>query len=329
MMKGLFLVASIIFSASLHAQTVIQMVEDKGVYKVPCEVNGLKVKMIFDTGAATVTISQSLAEMMVDNGYITTSDIEGQAQTTLADGRQAEFTSVVLKYIKIGDIKLQNIRAVVVDNQTAPLLFGQSAIQRLGEISIKGDKLYIKNGPVVSSSSLSDSDYFEKWDSNNFSYSNFTYGFGWILPKDFEWTRVDGQEQHTVFRAEGLPFSIFVNAKSPDNVVDLWKIYDAYTNYVEQMDIAVEKKTGLMHYERTFEKCSLYGQHSIKTTCKEYFKDSRFDEPKENYVEEYFVIWNGYLLIIAVKLPKRVYDQYDCSESISDIFKGFRLSLRH
>ena len=41
----------------MHAQTIVQMVEDKGVYKVPCEINGLKVKMVFDTGAAAVSLS--------------------------------------------------------------------------------------------------------------------------------------------------------------------------------------------------------------------------------------------------------------------------------
>ena len=38
------LLLALAFSINLNAQTVIQMVADQGVYKVPCEVNGLKVK---------------------------------------------------------------------------------------------------------------------------------------------------------------------------------------------------------------------------------------------------------------------------------------------
>ena len=58
-------------------------------------------------------------------------------------------------------------------------------------------------------------------------------------------------------------------------------------------------------YERTFEKCTLLGKHAIKTTFKEYFKDSRYDEPSENFAEEYTLIMNGYLMTIALKMSKR------------------------
>ena len=52
-MKKLMALLTIVISInSIRAQTIIQMVEDQGVYKIPCEINGLKVKMVFDTGAA-------------------------------------------------------------------------------------------------------------------------------------------------------------------------------------------------------------------------------------------------------------------------------------
>lgn len=327
----LFICLSLVLSMSARAQTVIQMIEDMGIYKVPCEVNGLKVKMIFDTGAAVVSISQSLAEMMVDNGYISKSDIVGQAKSMTADGRIIDHTNIILKTIKIGDITLNNVKAVVINKQTTPLLFGQSAIQLMGEVSIKGDKLYIKGGSGSANSSTSFNTHFEKWDAKNYVYTNYTYGFGWNLPKDNEneWERVEGYEKHTPFRAECAPFVVFVNAQVNDNGVDLWQVFDKYSTAIEQMDVAMEKKTGQLNYERTFEKCTLFGQHAIKTTFKEYFKDSRFNEAVENYAEEYILIWNGYTLIVAIKLPKSVYDAYDCSEAISDIFKGFRISVIH
>ena len=74
------------------------------------------------------------------------------------------------------------------------------------------------------------------------------------------------------------------------------------------MDASYEKRTGMLIYERNFEKCTLLGQHAIKTTFKEYFKDSRFNEPMETYAEEYMVILNGYSLTIAVKIPKEIHD---------------------
>ena len=311
-----------------NAQTVIQMVEDKGVYKVPCEVNGLKVKMVFDTGAAAVSLSQSFAEMMLDNDYISKSDFVGQAKSITADGRIIDHTEITLRTVKIGDIILNNVRAFVINSQDTPLLFGQTAIQRLGEVSIKGDKLYIKEG-AGTTQRTSTNTHFERWDAQHFTYTNYTYGFGWNLPQDFEWERMEGQEKHTVFRAQCKPFAVFVNAQVADKMVDLWTVYDRFTSSIEQLDLAAEKRTGLLVYERTFEKCNLIGQHAIKTTFKEYFKDSRYKEPMENYAEEYMVILNGYIMTIALKMPKAVYDAIDCSEAISEVFKGFRMSIKH
>lgn len=305
-----------------RAQTVIQMVEDLGVYKVPCEVNGLKVKMVFDTGAASVTISSSLAEMMLDNGFLSTNDIGNKAKSITADGRIVDHTRINLKSIKIGDIVLSDVDAVVVDNQRAPLLFGQSAIQRLGEVSIKGDKLFIKG----KKGSDSTNDMYERWDAKNYTYSNFTYGFGWKLPEDLKWEREQGEEQHTPFRVTGGPFLVFVNAQVSHGGADLWDIFPKLGQMVEAADEALEKKTGKMTYERTWEKCSLFGQHAIKTTFKEYFKDSRFDKAEETYAEEYFLIHNGYTLVVAAKVNKEVYDQVDCTGLFKQIFQGFSIN---
>ncbi len=319
---------SLLLPILVSAQAMIQMVEDKGVYKVPCEVNGLKVKMVFDTGAAAVSLSQSLAEMMLDNGYISKSDFVGQAKSLTADGRIIDHTELTLRSVKIGEITLNDVRAFVINSQDTPLLFGQTAIQRLGEVTIKGGKLYIK-GISGYSSGTSTNTHFERWDAQHYIYTNYTYGFGWNLPQVFEWEKMDGQEKHTVFRAQCTPFTVFVNAQVADNKVDLWTVYDRFTSALEQLDLAAEKKTGLLVYERTFEKCNLIGQHAIKTTFKEYFKDSRYKEPMESYAEEYMVILNGYIMTIALKIPKAVYDSVDCSEAISEVFKGFRMSIKH
>lgn len=317
---------SILLPILVSAQAMIQMVEDKGVYKVPCEVNGLKVKMVFDTGAAAVSLSQSLAEMMLDNGYISKSDFLGQAKSLTADGRIIDHTELTLRSVKIGDITLNNVRAVVINSQDTPLLFGQSAIQMLGEVTIKGDKLYIKGN---SGSSAVPSSHFERWDPQHYIYTNHIYGFGWNLPQELEWEKMDGMEKHTVFRAQCNPFTVFVNAQVADKVKDLWTVYDQFTTLIEQVDLTAEKKTGLLVYERDFEKCTLLGQHAIKTSFKEYFKDSRYKEPMENYAEEYMVIMNGYIMTIALKMPKAVYDAIDCSEAISEVFRGFRFSIKH
>ena len=131
------------------------------------------------------------------------------------------------------------------------------------------------------------------------------------------------------FSRSRFPFVVFVNAQVAAKDKDLWTVYDQYVELAENLDIQIEKKTGRMVYERTFEKCTLIGHHAIKTTFKEYFKDSRYDEAQENYAEEYTMIANGYILTIALKIPKGVYDAVDCSTAISEIFKGFRFTVKH
>jgi len=322
------LFGALFFLVKLNAQTVIPMVEYNGVFTISCEINGMKSRMVFDTGASKVSLSNSFCEILLDNGYISQTDFVGQGKMITADGRIVDHAELMLRTVKIGDIILNNVPAVVVYSQDAPLLFGQSAIQMLGEVSIKGDKLYIKDGQGTTPASSTNT-YFEKWDAKHCSYSNFTYGFGWDLPQDFKWEKVDGQEKHSVFRAEEYPFVAFVNARVAAKDKDLWTIFDQYTSMAEELDKMIEKETGLLVYERTFEKCTLLGHHAIKTTFKEYFKDSRYEEPKEAYAEEYTMIMNGYLMTIALKVSKDVYDAVDCSEAISRIFKGFRLTVKH
>lgn len=125
-----------------NAQT-IQMEDVGGVYKIPCIVNGLRLKMIFDPGASTVCISESTAVMMLENEYLSINDIKGTGQSQVADGSIVDHKKINLKKVQIGDKVLNNIEAVVIHGQDAPLLFGQSALRKLGQYTISGNKLII------------------------------------------------------------------------------------------------------------------------------------------------------------------------------------------
>lgn len=86
-----------LFAITLNAQTVINLEKDGGVYKIPCVVNGLKLKLIFDTGASSVCISESVAQMMLENDYLSYDDIKGTSQSQVADGRIVNNTRIMLK----------------------------------------------------------------------------------------------------------------------------------------------------------------------------------------------------------------------------------------
>lgn len=132
----------------LNAEVRIHMEKEAGVYKVPCQVNGLKMKFIFDTGAANVSISSTYAEMMLENGYLLKSDFKGTTQSILADGSVVNNIVVNLRTVEIAGQTIDNVTALVVPSQNAPLLLGQSIIQRLGKVSIDGDYLVIHNANI-------------------------------------------------------------------------------------------------------------------------------------------------------------------------------------
>jgi clan AA aspartic protease (TIGR02281 family) len=107
-----------------------------GTYEVPCHVNGLPLKMVFDTGAADVTISSVEASFMLKNGYLADADIKGKQNYVTASGDIHEGTVLRLKEVKLGDAVLKNIEASVVHSQKAPLLLGQSVLEKFGTITI-------------------------------------------------------------------------------------------------------------------------------------------------------------------------------------------------
>lgn len=117
-----------------------------GVYEIPCTINELPLKFFFDTGASTVTISSVEANFMLKNGYLKSDDIKGKEYYSVATGEIHEGTTIRLREIKIGDAILRNVDASVVHNQQAPLLLGQTVLERFGTVTIDNinSKLIIK-----------------------------------------------------------------------------------------------------------------------------------------------------------------------------------------
>lgn len=150
--KIVFLVLMMLSPVLAGAQKVIQMEKEGGVYKIACKVNGARMKMIFDTGASSVSLSMSIANYLYDNDYITKEDILGKGKSQTADGSIVDHIVINLRDIEIDGLHLKNVEATVIAGQDAPLLLGQTAIQKLGAVTISGNSLIINNAK----SSLSD-----------------------------------------------------------------------------------------------------------------------------------------------------------------------------
>ena len=118
-----------------------------GTFNVDCSVNGLALNMIFDTGASYVSISKVEADFMLKNNYLSMSDIKGKQYYQTADGGISEGTVITLKEVRIGDAVLHNVDASVVKSQKAPLLLGESVLQKFGTFTVDNinSKLIIKH----------------------------------------------------------------------------------------------------------------------------------------------------------------------------------------
>ena len=124
--------------------TEVPFTKESGVCKVKCNVNGLPLHFIFDTGASDVTISMVEATFMMKNGYLSSSDVVGSQRYMDANGDVSVGTIINIKTVNFGGMELTNVRASVVRNQKAPLLLGQSVLGRLGKIEIDNSKNVLK-----------------------------------------------------------------------------------------------------------------------------------------------------------------------------------------
>lgn len=148
MKKVITFILILMVIGSAEAQVRIILEKSNGVYYIPCQVNGLNMKFIFDSGASDVTISLTEALFMLKNNYLTENDILGTKYYQIANGDIQEGTKIILTSINIGGYEIKNVEASVVHNEKAPLLLGQSALSKLGNYSFdySTNSLIIGNG---------------------------------------------------------------------------------------------------------------------------------------------------------------------------------------
>ena len=109
---------------------------DGGVYYVPMRVNGQELEFIFDTGAGIISISRLEAALLLKQGRINKDDVIGESQATIADGSTVHGTRINLREVELAGVILRDVEADISDNDSAPLLLGQSAMSRFGSFKV-------------------------------------------------------------------------------------------------------------------------------------------------------------------------------------------------
>lgn len=141
------------FAFSCFSQVRIEMIKKAGgTFEVPCVMNGLNLKFIFDTGASYVSLSSSTAEFMLENGYLSKDDFSDFKKVKQADGSTYKAYTINIRRIEIGGLVMTNVQGLVTPTQNAPLLLGMSAIQKLGKVSILDNYLIIDNSNNLTAS---------------------------------------------------------------------------------------------------------------------------------------------------------------------------------
>ena len=136
MIKNLSLLLVFILTLTFSfGQITLKLKKDGDIYLVPCKINGLDFDLYFDTGASLVSLSLAETKKLIAAGKLKANDIIGKTQMTIANGQFVNGTIILIRELKIGDLILKDIEAVITENQKAPLLLGQSAISKFGEFT--------------------------------------------------------------------------------------------------------------------------------------------------------------------------------------------------
>ncbi len=136
------LIIAIITAIPLCAQSLI-IDGTNGVYKIPCLVNGAKMNILFDSKASNATISSPIAKYLIENDYVSNSDLIGRLGENSSDADGLDHIILNLHDVEISGNHLTNVPVVVLDSQTVPLILCLSTLQKLGNVRINGNTLTI------------------------------------------------------------------------------------------------------------------------------------------------------------------------------------------
>lgn len=97
----------------------------RGHFVTDGQINGSPVRFIVDTGATVVSLSSADAQRLHIDYRSGKPVVMGTA-----NGRAGAFM-VTLDSVRVGDISLQGVEAVVMENQAMPVLLGMSFLNRM------------------------------------------------------------------------------------------------------------------------------------------------------------------------------------------------------
>lgn len=191
------------------------------------------------------------------------------------------------------------------------------------------------NTPIIIDDAPTFSDIYsgeeiERWDPNSCVYSNYKYGFVWVLPSDLEWHYVAGTSKHTIFKVVEpvTQMTVYANITSYEGVdlrnVDFWDGFETMKKARQEANGIMQANGGDQINDISFEKCTFCNRHAAKEYFENTMDDDRYDEPVKISALSYHFYHYNYSFTITVKCYKEIYDLLG-NDGIMQYFKGFNL----
>jgi hypothetical protein len=137
-MNRIILLAGLIGLVSLRTAIAesIPLKPDGGVWTVPVRVNDVvTLPFVVDSGAADVSITYDLYLILRRAGSVSSADITGYTNYSLADGSTQREPNLRIRSLRIGGIEVRDV-ACSVAPERGSLLLGQSFLSRFRTVSI-------------------------------------------------------------------------------------------------------------------------------------------------------------------------------------------------
>lgn len=153
----------------------------KGVKLVECEIEGMPVDFIFDTGASNTTISEEVFFNLLKLGNTFTFD--GQFQYSLADGSKGTADVYLTQKFTLNNYELNGIRIAVLSETDAPNLLGQNVLQQFDSYRVDDNyvEFVLKNQSNQEEAIRANEKNAQGWAANIIRFSFFANHIFWSM----------------------------------------------------------------------------------------------------------------------------------------------------
>ena len=113
---------------------------DSGIYTVPVQINrSITLQFLIDTGATAVALPEKVVQQLISNGTVTKDDLIGTGTALLADQSSYRTAGFRLRELRIGNVVVSDVIAIVSPGIGMPLL-GQNFLNRFALVTFDNQR---------------------------------------------------------------------------------------------------------------------------------------------------------------------------------------------